>query len=153
MKNIIPTAQEVAEKIRIEFGKKSPDIITTDDIFIKLHGNWYIIPKGFRSDGASLPWIMTFLVDRKNENIILFSILHDYFYRTQFVPRFYADAIYENGLKETAGLSVSRTFYLGLRIAGGVAWRNNQKKGLQKYPDAYQRMINHVCEVEKKELK
>ena len=144
MSNVIPAAEEVSNSIKIIFGKKSR-VEVIRDIFIKLHGCWYIIPKGFVSDGASLPWALTLLIDRMAAKIILFSILHDYFYRTQFSPRFYADAIYESGLEETANTPLSRSFYVGLRMAGGVAWRKNKKKGLEKYPEAYQRLIAHIC--------
>jgi len=148
MNNIIPTPEEVMQNLAILPGKR-PLVKVRNDIHIKLHGCWYIIPEGFVSDGASLPWIFTFLIDRLDADIILFSILHDYFYRTQFVPRFYADSIYEAGLAITKGLMVSSTFYGGLRVGGGIAWKNNQKKGLKKYPEAYQRLIAHICAVEK----
>jgi len=150
MENIIPTPGEVMQNLAILPGKR-PLVKVKKDIHIKLHGCWYIIPKDFVSDGASLPWIFTLFIDRLDANIILFSILHDYFYRTQFVPRFYADSIYESGLAITKGLMVSRSFYAGLRIGGGFAWKNNKKKGLEKHPEAYQRLINHICQVEKTE--
>ena len=151
MKNVIPAPVEVMQNLDVVLGK-IPQVKVSNDIYIKLHGCWYIIPKGFVSDGASIPWIFTLFIDRLDANIILFSILHDYFYRTQFVPRFYADSIYESGLAITKGLMVSRSFYAGLRVGGGVAWKNNKKKGLEKHPEAYQRLINHICKVEKTEI-
>jgi len=151
MKNRIPTPKEVLAKLKMLPGKR-PLAETRDDIFIKLNGNWYVIPKAFLSDIASVPWLLTFFIDRFDYRLILFSLLHDYFYRTQFVPRFYADAIYALGLKETAGWFISNAFYIGLRLGGWVAWKNNKKKGLEKHPEAYQRLINHICKVEKTEI-
>jgi len=73
MKNIIPTPTEVLAKLKM-LPRKRPFAETRDYIFIKLNGNWYVIPKAFLSDIASVPWLLTFFIDRFDYRIILFSL-------------------------------------------------------------------------------
>ena len=142
-KDIIPSKGKVESSVSILLGKKIR-IRVSKDIFMKFNGLWYVIPKGFTSDGASIPWLLTFFIERMDVRIILFSILHDYIYRTQFLTRAMGDLIYKEGLKLTAGTLLSIYAYYPLRLFGWIAWKRNQKR-LHKYSEAKQRMIEVIC--------
>ncbi len=153
MPNPIPTTEELQSSLKIILTKGGPNVRVLKNIYIKLYGVFYIIPKGFKSDGASIPLWLTalFRINPFDKNILLFSILHDYFYRTQFLPRFMADAIYEIGLEQTSSKLIAKSFYVALRSTGGLAWSNNAKRGLETHPKAYNELISYICDTELKE--
>jgi len=120
---VIPTVKELEGAFSLVLRKGKTKVAVERNIYIKLFGCWYIIPKGLLSDGASIPWLLTFLVKRFDVRILLFSVLHDYFYTTQFLPRSLADCIYREGLNLTANRFIASVFYYVLRLAGWVTWR------------------------------
>jgi len=142
--HVIPSTAELQQSLKPILGKKMK-VKATKDIFVCLYGTHYLIPKGFVSDGASLPWFATILLDRFNPKILLFSILHDLMYQSHIVPRFLADGIYELGLEITSNKLTAKTFYTVLRPFGIIAWENNKKKGLYDYDEARIRLLTHIC--------
>lgn len=78
----------------------------------------YVVPKGFISDFASIPWVFYSLVGvpsdhRWRES----SVLHDFLCRTGIIPRKEADQIWYDSLRY-AGLGYwkAQTLYLAVRI-------------------------------------
>ena len=81
-----------------------------------------VIPKGFITDGASVPRILYWLFEPTG---ILFipAILHDYFYATKSVSRADADRIFrENVIKEGCWLA-GWLAWIGVRLFGWIPWK------------------------------
>jgi hypothetical protein len=140
----VPSQHELEEKLKAHFGKKIT-VEVREDIYFKIFGIWMMLPKGLKSDGASIPKPLQFIIDGYDMRILFFSILHDYFYRTQFVPRQLADSIYKAGLEITANRTIAASFYYVLRVFGSVAWKNNKKAGLETFPNAQERLKDWIC--------
>jgi hypothetical protein len=85
------------------------------------------VPKGFESDGASVPrflwWLISPNIDKRT---LAAAILHDYLYRIQPEgwTRKQADAVFY-GICRSDGLQLDQSIlaWLGLRLFGGKAWR------------------------------
>ena len=103
------------------------------------------LPAGFQSDGCSVP---EFLWDSISPAIdprtLRAGLFHDYLYRNQ--PRDWtreeADCLfYEFCREDGLGLRRSLNAWLGLRIFGGIAWRQNadeKQKNISLTPDEKQ---------------
>jgi hypothetical protein len=54
----IPTDKEILEKIHFQRSESGRlEIVVLKDIYIEIWGQWYVIPMGLHSDGASIPRI------------------------------------------------------------------------------------------------
>ena len=140
----IPSKRELEESLNIRLNG-SITVEAKKDIFFNVFGYDMIIPKGAKSDGASFPAPVRILLNKLDSKIIFFSFLHDYHYRTQHVPRLVADSIYKEGLRITKDTKTAAIFYAALRCCGWYGWGKNNKKGLETYPNAKRRLINHLC--------
>jgi len=136
---VIPSAKELEGAFTLKIVKGSTKVRVNRDIYLKLFGGWYIIPKGLETDGASVPWLLTFLIKRFDSRILLMSVWHDYGYLTQFMPRLVIDAIYSSGLAITSNRFIAVSFYWALRLGGWVAWYRHKRRGVKKFPEAMQR--------------
>jgi len=136
---IIPTAANLEGAFSLSIIRGSTKIRVNRDIYLKLFGGWYMIPAGLESDGASVPWLLTWLVKRFDSRILLMSVWHDYGYISQFMPRIVVDTIYREGLALTSNVWIAGTFYWALRFGGWVAWYNHKRKGIRKFPKAMAR--------------
>ena len=88
----------------------------------------FIVPKGFVSDGASMPrFFWRFIGHPFAMDYLREAVLHDYFYRTQHIRRKLADKIFFNLLKNHLPFR-SRLIYWSLRLFGWIAWNENKKK-------------------------
>ncbi len=144
---VIPSLDELEKKISYRLANTSTgiEIVLKNDIFFKVFGYWYILPKEFKSDGASIP---RFVPLKPYDKRWLFgAMVHDYLYRTQFVPRKIADAIFKKLLQETAGKFYAYMFYLSVRVFGIFAWISNKRKGLLRFEGAMQRWQKFICKL------
>ena len=92
-----------------------------------------LVPRGFVSDGASMPRIAWRALGHPFDYDYLYeAILHDYLYRYQDVDRATADRVLYIMLKGKISGARRRAIYWGLRIGGGVAWRENAKRAEKK---------------------
>ena len=85
-----------------------------------------IVPKGFESDGASVPRLFWGVVFPRDDRRALYgAIVHDYIYRTHpdGWTRAEADEAFRYLLRE-GGVSYIRTIraYLGVRLFGQSSW-------------------------------
>lgn len=98
-----------------------------------------VVPKTFVSDGASvprLPFVFWFCGGRGSRA----AIVHDWLYRTNFVPKDVADKIFlELLLLDKEDLLVRRLMYRGVEFGGSSSYRDG-KKNLCAYLDG---KINH----------
>lgn len=92
----------------------------------------YDVPAGFESDGASLPRFFWRLIGHPfSMDYLREAILHDYFYRTQYIPRKKADKIFLELLKKKMPFRCYVIYY-ALRAFGWIAWTINKKKYAEK---------------------
>lgn len=89
-----------------------------------------VIPKGFPSDLASVPWFLGWLLPKFSEVRARAAYPHDFFYRLQLpdVDRMAADRMFFRDLiLRNAYVWRAVLMYLGLRWFGWIAWRKNRK--------------------------
>lgn len=141
---IIPTLEELQNKTKPLYGSRL-NVITLQNIYFNIFGVDMMIPAGFRSDGASIPWILTIFLDPFDPRILFWALVHDYIYRTQFMPRLIADAILKEGIHLSGSWIWSVIFYYTLRPTGWLAWIRNKRKGLEQYPEAKQQLKDYIC--------
>lgn len=105
--------------------------VTTEEI---AHEGWdgivRIIPKGFESDLASLPWWLGWMFPRYSEIRARSAVPHDLFYRLQLddVSRQAADRMFFRDLMiQNAYVHRAILMYYGLRMFGWYAWWKNGK--------------------------
>ena len=143
---VIPTTAELTNLIEFDFGTEQ--FVVKDDIFFRIFGIDMILPRGSTNNGASVPFFVSPFISKTDSRVIFWAMVHDYMYRTQYVSRLVADAILRAGLKHTANRFIAGMFYYVLRPFGWVAWYNNKKRGLEKYPEAKTRFLNKICNYE-----
>ena len=137
----IPTKKELKKKLEISF--ENDNLVTLNsDLLFDINGLNILVPKGFKTDGASNP----FLKNKLNERVVAFGILHDYGYRTQFIKsRAFWDSMALVILPETADKMTAFLYYIALRLFGFLAWKQNQVKGLEKYPNVKNKLRKLLC--------
>jgi len=92
-----------------------------------------LVPRGFVSDGCSIPRAMWRALGHPFDYDYLYeAILHDYFYRYQDVDRATADKVLYIMLKGKVSGARRRAIYWGLRAGGWAAWNYNAKRNEQK---------------------
>ncbi len=92
-------------------------------------GKTFLIPRGFESDGASVPrlfWRVVF--PNSDSHATTAGICHDYIYRLQpegwsrkEADRMFLAFLLENG----ASYFSANAAYLAVRLFGGIAWKEN----------------------------
>ncbi len=101
------------------------------------------VPEGFVTDLASIPWPLWSTGLRPDGKYAFAAIVHDYLYWTQSTSRAVADDILRFAMQDLGVKpSVIETIYVGVRVGGDAAWKDNaelkkrgEKRILQKYPD------------------
>ena len=98
---------------------------------IEFAGKSFVIPRGFESDGASVPrFFWRVVCPPLDHRAVRAGVAHDYIYRTQPEDwtRREADLMFLAFLIED-GLPPFRAklAYWGVRIGGGRAWNENRK--------------------------
>ena len=101
---------------------------------IRGSGDTIVVPAGFVTDFASIPWGLQSLI-QVNTPSRLPALVHDYLYWEQGCTRVQADGILWVGLQEHGIAWWERTlFYRGVRVGGGAAWNLNMKDRQQGLP-------------------
>jgi len=102
------------------------DVIVLDaPITFKAGGLLLTVPKGFRSDGMSIPRLFWGLIcPQLDFTTLVQSICHDWLYKTKVLPRLGADKWYASALMER-GFPLWKTtlVYWGVRLWGWRRWR------------------------------
>lgn len=115
--------------------KKTVVILGQSLLFMTKRRGAIIVPAGFVSDGCSIPRALwTALGHPFSYKYLREAILHDYLYLYQPFSRRTADKIFRDELKKggNVGLIRRNCIYRALRLFGGIAWKNNQKKMIDK---------------------
>jgi len=97
---------------------------------INLEFSQFVVKKGFRTDGASVPRFLWFFVGHPFEgDIIGPAILHDSLYQSKILPRTDADSIFNQAMKQKKVKRLKRFIYfLGVRLFGGFAWKHSKHR-------------------------
>jgi len=117
--------------------EKRDQFILLDDLEVELPDQrWIIIPKGFVSDGASIPPLLWSILPFFDNRIEIVWVLHDYLYihweKTQIIttnPRLYADKVMYTMSKQydPAKLFRHKLYYMGVRLGGKANWEKFRK--------------------------
>jgi hypothetical protein len=86
----------------------------------------YTIPKGFHSDGASVPWFGRIFVP-KTGRYLLPVLLHDFLYATQPCSRKDADGLFRRAMRRDTETRLWRMLliYHAVRVGGWLHWRSD----------------------------
>ena len=104
--------------------KRGTLIRIEEPIFFKIHDRTVIIPRGYISDGMSVPRILWRLLSPPiyGETLIP-SIIHDWMYDSMYCSRSEADEYYYNGLRANGYPKWKAVLtYIGVRLFGGSHW-------------------------------
>jgi len=111
--------------------------ITSDLVAVTPSGIQIIVPAGFVSDGASIPWVAQWLIPKEGKWNRP-AIVHDYLYQTGkigdwIINQRIADAIYL-GLMECREVPAwnRKTQYRILRMFGNIQWNKYRNKDKRK---------------------
>jgi len=113
-------------KLQIIFNGKETIVELTESHYFKSVD--ITVPKGFQSDGASIPKMFWFISHPLDRDSLPGSIVHDYFYRKgvdeNIENRKEADLIFKKLLKENGTDFLKRNlFYWAVRIFGGKYYK------------------------------
>jgi len=116
--------------------------ILQEDLMFYVDNKMYRIPKGFASDGCSIPKSLRWLIGNPLGNeYIKASIIHDWLYYTHIFNRRQADIIFYKYLLDNGNCKYkSYIMFYTVRIFGINYWRN-------KYDDMVY-MAELICSIE-----
>lgn len=103
-----------------------PGVFFLASVFLLLaqSGERFMIPAGFRTDLASIPWYLRWLPGFSPTGLHrLAAILHDYLYTVQDRTRAEADALFLEAMEACGvGPVLRKSLYAGVRIGGWLTW-------------------------------
>lgn len=88
-------------------------------------GNKFIkVPKGFRTDGASIPKPFWSIVGNPFEEYMEAAVIHDYLYRTGTGTKKHADKVFLQAMKDSGVNPIKRrTMYYAVKFFGKGSWK------------------------------
>lgn len=93
-------------------------------------GDVWCVPKGFITDGASIPRIFWSLIGSPFTGLYRrAALIHDYFYYTKLTPRWYADKIFLECMKDL-GVSYWKRWAMWAAVRAGAGWIWRKRKGV-----------------------
>lgn len=105
-------------------------------LVVDIDGDAYTVPKGFTTDGASIPEFGQFLTgwDPWEPPQRWAAICHDWLYTAAGVSKRFADSAFHSVLvTEGANMWQCKIMYLAVVIGGGPAYRSDQREGPKVY--------------------
>ena len=98
----------------------------------------FVIPKWFRTDGASIPKCIRFFACPMDLPAVKAAIIHDYLYSTGLVSRSEADRIFKM-LLIVVGVSDGKTlvYHRGVQIWWWYTRKKYRKIGWEKWKNSY----------------
>lgn len=111
--------------------------IGTPNDKILTEGHPVFVPKGFITDGASVPRMLWWLFPPVGDRYSKAAVLHDFMYSTQMFGRSRADKIFLEAM-EALGVSwwKRRTLYSAVRVFGHAAWVGKSTEEMMRWRDA-----------------
>jgi hypothetical protein len=91
-------------------------------IYIDGRGREWIIPAGFVTDFASVPWPFTLFIPRSGDHNSA-AVLHDFLYVTMALTRRECDVIFISAMSALGVFAPKAgTMYLAVRVGGWFPW-------------------------------
>lgn len=85
-----------------------------------------VVPEGFNTDGASVPWLLRRFWPRIGARYSAAAIGHDYAYQQHAVSRRRADREFLYNMEAYAVPRLTRyAFYIGVRLCGRGRWKKS----------------------------
>jgi len=83
-----------------------------------------LVPKGFRTDLATIPWCIQPLFGfMKVGRYDRAAVIHDYLYATQWLPRSFCDRILREAMQtDRVPFLTCWAIWAGVRLGGWLAW-------------------------------
>jgi hypothetical protein len=101
--------------------------IVTSNFIVKIEGETYVIPFGFKTDFATIPRIFWILAASDDADTREASVLHDFLYSVECldgVSRAKADKLFLIAMKELKASLVKRhLIYLAVRMFGWLYYK------------------------------
>ncbi len=118
--------------LRVELFRNSAGetvLRTLDPLTFHALGVKVKVPRGFSSDGASMPRFFWRLIGHPFQmDYLKEAVCHDWLYRTQKAARSFADLYFSALLRPKLSFWRRWSIYLALRLFGWIAWRINRKR-------------------------
>ncbi len=96
-----------------------------EDLIYENDNHYYIIKKGFKTDGASIPSIFKILFDNYQGNYTKAAIIHDALYRSNIVSRKIADNLFLEAMKILNVSILKRiSLYLAVKFGGWFSYHS-----------------------------
>jgi len=101
-------------------------ILSKELIYVSERLDRIIIPKGFKTDGASIPKLFWSIIDHPlNGKHAKAAVLHDYLYYTQRFTRRIADKLFLEAMKADNVSFIRRhIMYYAVKWFGKSAWKS-----------------------------
>lgn len=123
------------QKVSLKWSRKK--WVLDEDFTIEVSGNVLIVPKGFKTDLASIPRVLWWVIPpfgKHNEA----SVVHDYLYKTHTYPQAKCDKIFLAILRMYGVNVLIRTIlYVGVRLFGFIKYnhvKRTRNKHRSKHP-------------------
>jgi len=118
---------KISELISASIPPKHRTFRLTEDFTVKINGTTYLVPKGFVSDGASVPRIFWSIIPRDGVYTPA-AVMHDWLYKAGVMSKKDADIIFYKIMRECeVPLWKRRAMYCAVKWFGGWAWRKHRK--------------------------
>lgn len=97
-------------------------------------GRIFVVPRGFETDFASVPWFLRWLINTDAHDIRMAAVLHDYLYsaegRHYCVGRYQADLLFYRAMRSSGARSTRAALaFLGVRLFGWAFYRRGHAHG------------------------
>lgn len=123
------------------------DVLPGDDrlwilgqkLTFQVNGRPFVVPKGFTTDGASVPYLAQVLTGWKpwDEPQRWGAIVHDWLYCEPGTFRHFADQAFRGVLRSEGASWLRRTaMYWAVRVGGRPAFRADQAQGVTVFVDS-----------------
>jgi hypothetical protein len=101
---------------------------TCDNLIAKVNNEFHIVPRGFKTDLASIPRILWSVFSPGDYDVIAPAVLHDWHYCcSKDVDRLKADTIFYYSLKwHGMGWPKALVYYFAVRVAGGSSYKHGE---------------------------
>jgi hypothetical protein len=115
-------------------------VLATVLLLVAASGERFLVPAGFRTDLASIPWVVRGLPGFSvNGQHRIAAILHDYLYTVQDRTRAQTDALFLEAMEACGvGVALRTALYAGVRAGGWWAWWQ-RGRAMRADPAAYNR--------------
>jgi hypothetical protein len=112
------------DKVNLTFISNSNRAVLSKDVSVIFDGIKFTVKKGYKTDGASIPFIFwVFNLHPFQGDTLISAIFHDAFYETELYSRASIDNNFLFLMRKSGVGFLKRTlFYIAVRLFGGFVW-------------------------------